>query len=172
MHGDFNDLDSVRDLIDADTCAVMVEPMQGEGGIIPADPEFLKGLRELCDANDALLIFDEVQTGVGRTGSLYAYMQYGVAPDILTTAKALGGGFPVGAMLTTDRVAPSLGLGTHGSTYGGNAWRPPWPWQQSSTSTPPRCWRACPSVMTCSASTSRPSIASTASSRKCVAWGC
>ncbi|MDR5859868.1 aspartate aminotransferase family protein [Halomonas eurihalina] len=121
VHGEYNDLDSVRELIDADTCAVMVEPMQGEGGIIPADPEFLKGLRELCDANDALLIFDEVQTGVGRTGSLYAYMQYGVTPDILTTAKALGGGFPVGAMLTTDRIAPSLTLGTHGSTYGGNA---------------------------------------------------
>ncbi|GED22249.1 aspartate aminotransferase family protein [Halomonas halmophila] len=120
-HGEFNDLDSVRHLIDDDTCAVMVEPMQGEGGIIPADPAFLEGLRELCDAHDALLIFDEVQTGVGRTGSLFAYMQYGVTPDILTSAKALGGGFPVGAMLTTDRIAPALTLGTHGSTYGGNA---------------------------------------------------
>ncbi|MDN3524724.1 aspartate aminotransferase family protein [Halomonas sabkhae] len=120
-HGEFNDLESVRHLIDDDTCAVMVEPMQGEGGIIPADPAFLEGLRELCDAHDALLIFDEVQTGVGRTGSLFAYMQYGVTPDILTSAKALGGGFPVGAMLTTDRIAPALTLGTHGSTYGGNA---------------------------------------------------
>ncbi|MCW4152816.1 aspartate aminotransferase family protein [Halomonas sp. 18H] len=120
-HGEFNNLDSVRHLIDDDTCAVMVEPMQGEGGIIPADPAFLEGLRELCDAHDALLIFDEVQTGVGRTGSLFAYMQYGVTPDILTSAKALGGGFPVGAMLTTDRIAPALTLGTHGSTYGGNA---------------------------------------------------
>ncbi|PMR74426.1 aspartate aminotransferase family protein [Billgrantia endophytica] len=121
VHGEFNDLASVRDLIDDDTCAVMVEPMQGEGGIVPATQEFLQGLRDLCDAHDALLIFDEVQTGVGRTGSLYAYMEYGVTPDILTSAKGLGGGFPVGAMLTTDRVAPAMAIGTHGSTYGGNA---------------------------------------------------
>ncbi|MGO2132964.1 MAG: aspartate aminotransferase family protein [Halomonas sp.] len=121
VHAEFNNLDSVRELMDANTCAVMVEPMQGEGGLIPATPEFLEGLRELCDANDALLIFDEVQTGVGRTGTFYAYMQYDVTPDILTTAKALGGGFPVGAMLTTDRIAPAMGIGTHGSTYGGNA---------------------------------------------------
>ncbi|SDK22001.1 aspartate aminotransferase family protein [Billgrantia gudaonensis] len=121
VHGEFNDLDSVRDLIDDDTCAVVVEPMQGEGGIVPATPEFLHGLRALCDAHDALLIFDEVQTGVGRTGTLFAHEQYGVTPDILTSAKALGGGFPVGAMLTTDRVAPAFGFGTHGSTYGGNA---------------------------------------------------
>lgn len=120
VHGEYNDLDSVRNLIDDDTCAVMVEPMQGEGGIIPATPEFLQGLRDLCDAFDALLIFDEVQTGAGRTGSLYAYQQYGVTPDILTSAKSLGGGFPVGAMLTTDRIAPALAIGTHGSTYGGN----------------------------------------------------
>lgn len=121
VHGEFNNLDSVRDLINDDTCAVMVEPMQGEGGIQPATQAFLQGLRDLCDAHDALLIFDEVQTGVGRTGSLYAYMEYGIEPDILTTAKALGGGFPIGAMLTTDRVAPALAIGTHGSTYGGNA---------------------------------------------------
>ncbi|MGM0986532.1 MAG: aspartate aminotransferase family protein [Pseudomonadota bacterium] len=120
VHGQYNDLDSVRNLIDDDTCAVMVEPMQGEGGIIPADPAFLQGLRDLCDAFDALLIFDEVQTGAGRTGSLYAYQQYGVTPDILTSAKSLGGGFPVGAMLTTDRVAKAFAIGTHGSTYGGN----------------------------------------------------
>lgn len=120
VHGEFNNLDSVRDLIDDDTCAVMVEPMQGEGGIIPATPEFLQGLRDLCDTFDALLIFDEVQTGAGRTGSLYAYQQFGVTPDILTSAKSLGGGFPVGAMLTTDRIAPAFAIGTHGSTYGGN----------------------------------------------------
>ncbi|MFY0989710.1 aspartate aminotransferase family protein [Halomonas sp. C05BenzN] len=120
VHGEYNNLDSVRDLIDDDTCAVMVEPMQGEGGIIPATPEFLQGLRDLCDAHDALLVFDEVQTGAGRTGSLYAYQQYGVTPDILTSAKSLGGGFPVGAMLTTDAVAEVFTLGTHGSTYGGN----------------------------------------------------
>lgn len=88
---------------------------------MPADPEFLKGLRDLCDENDALLVFDEVQTGVGRTGHLYAYEMYDVTPDILSSAKSLGGGFPVAAMLTTARIAASLGVGTHGSTYGGNA---------------------------------------------------
>ncbi|MBR9877925.1 MULTISPECIES: aspartate aminotransferase family protein [unclassified Halomonas] len=121
LHAEFNNLDSVRELVGDDTCAIMVEPMQGEGGIVPATPEFLQGLRDLCDEHDALLVFDEVQTGVGRSGSLYAYMDYGITPDILTSAKSLGGGFPVGAMLTTDRVAPVLVLGTHGSTYGGNA---------------------------------------------------
>lgn len=121
VHAEFNNLDSVRALINDDTCAIMVEPMQGEGGLKPATPEFLEGLRELCDTHNALLIFDEVQTGVGRTGSFYAYMDYGVTPDIMTSAKSLGGGFPVGAMLTTDRVAPAMAIGTHGSTYGGNA---------------------------------------------------
>lgn len=120
VHGEFNDLDSVRNLIDDDTCAVVVEPIQGEGGITPATRAFLQGLRDLCDTHDALLVYDEVQTGVGRTGSLYAYMEYGIEPDILTSAKGLGGGFPIGAMLTTDRVAPALAMGTHGSTYGGN----------------------------------------------------
>lgn len=121
VHAEFNNLDSVRALINDDTCAIMVEPMQGEGGLKPATPEFLEGLRELCDTHNALLIFDEVQTGVGRTGSFYAYMDYGVTPDVMTSAKSLGGGFPVGAMLTTDRVAPAMAIGTHGSTYGGNA---------------------------------------------------
>ncbi|GAB2720684.1 aspartate aminotransferase family protein [Halomonas garicola] len=120
LHADYNDLDSVRRLMGDDTCAIVVEPMQGEGGLIPADPDFLQGLRDLCDEHGALLVFDEVQTGVGRTGKLYAYQHYGVTPDILTSAKALGGGFPVGAMLATDEVAKSLVLGTHGSTYGGN----------------------------------------------------
>ncbi|MEA3252809.1 MAG: aspartate aminotransferase family protein [Pseudomonadota bacterium] len=121
VHGEFNDLDSVRELIDADTCAVIVEPLQGEGGIVPATQAFLEGLRALCDEHQALLIFDEVQSGMGRPGTLFAYMRYGVIPDILTSAKSLGGGFPVGAMLTTDRIAPVFKLGTHGSTYGGNA---------------------------------------------------
>ncbi|MBZ2168979.1 aspartate aminotransferase family protein [Marinobacter sp. F4216] len=122
VHADFNDLESVKQLISKDkTCAVIVEPIQGEGGVIPADPEFLKGLRELCDENDALLVFDEVQTGVGRTGHLFAYQMYDVVPDILSSAKSLGGGFPIAAMLTTAKVAASLGVGTHGSTYGGNA---------------------------------------------------
>ncbi|XKH01760.1 aspartate aminotransferase family protein [Marinobacter nauticus] len=121
-HATFNDLESVKALISKEkTCAVVVEPIQGEGGVLPADPEFLKGLRELCDEHDALLVFDEVQTGAGRTGYLYAYEMYGVTPDILTSAKGLGGGFPVAAMLTTEKVAASFTVGTHGSTYGGNA---------------------------------------------------
>jgi acetylornithine/N-succinyldiaminopimelate aminotransferase len=121
-HADFNDLESVKALISKEkTCAVVVEPIQGEGGVLPADAEFLKELRELCDEHDALLVFDEVQTGAGRTGHLYAYQMYGVTPDILTSAKGLGGGFPIAAMLTTAEVADSLSVGTHGSTYGGNA---------------------------------------------------
>lgn len=119
-HVDFNNLDAAKAVINEHTCAVIVEPIQGEGGVIPADLEFLQGLRELCDQFDALLIFDEVQTGVGRTGKLYSYMHYGVIPDVLTTAKALGGGFPVGAMLTTDKFATHFSVGTHGTTYGGN----------------------------------------------------
>ena len=119
-HAEFNNLESARELINDDTCAVIVEPMQGEGGVVPADAAFLKGLRELCDRHQALLIFDEVQTGVGRTGELYAYMHYGVEPDVLTTAKALGGGFPIGAMLTRDAFAAVMVVGTHGTTYGGN----------------------------------------------------
>ncbi|KQN51819.1 acetylornithine aminotransferase [Serratia sp. Leaf50] len=119
-HLPFNDLAAVADHISSRTCAVIVEPIQGEGGVVPADPEFLKGLRQLCTQYDAVLIFDEVQTGVGRTGELYAYQAYGVVPDILTTAKALGGGFPIGAMLTVDRLAEHFQPGTHGTTYGGN----------------------------------------------------
>ncbi|MDG0980559.1 MAG: aspartate aminotransferase family protein [Halieaceae bacterium] len=120
VHANFNDLSSVEALISGKTCAVLVEPIQGEGGVIPADPDFVAGLRALCDQHEALLIFDEVQTGVGRTGSLYAYMQYKVIPDILTTAKSLGGGFPIAAMLTKQSIAESFTVGTHGSTYGGN----------------------------------------------------
>ena len=119
-HVPFNDLAALKTAISDKTCAVVMEPIQGEGGVIPADPEFVKGVRELCDQHNALLVFDEIQTGVGRTGHLYAYMGMGVEPDILTSAKALGGGFPIGAMLTTNKVAPSFGFGTHGSTYGGN----------------------------------------------------
>jgi len=120
-HATYNDLASVEALISERTCAVVVEPIRGEGGVVPADPEFLKGLRQLCDQHQALLVFDEVQSGVGRTGSLYAYQHYGVTPDILTSAKGLGGGFPIGAMLTTAAIAATFGIGTHGSTYGGNA---------------------------------------------------
>ena len=120
LHAEFNNLDSVKALISDKTCAVVLEPIQGEGGIIPATAEFIRGVRELCDKHNALLVMDEVQTGVGRTGKLYAYMHYGVTPDILTTAKSLGGGFPIGAMLTTNDIASHLKVGTHGSTYGGN----------------------------------------------------
>lgn len=120
LHAEFNNLDSVKALISDKTCAVVLEPIQGEGGIIPATAEFIRGVRELCDKHNALLVMDEVQTGVGRTGKLYAYMHYGITPDILTTAKSLGGGFPIGAMLTTNDIASHLKVGTHGSTYGGN----------------------------------------------------
>ncbi len=120
FHVPYNDLEAARAVIGPRTCAVIVEPIQGEGGVVPADPAFLRGLRELCDAQDALLIFDEVQTGVGRTGALYAYMEYGVTPDLLTSAKALGGGFPIGALLATNRHAAALSVGSHGTTYGGN----------------------------------------------------
>lgn len=119
-HLPFNDLDAVKQTISDKTCAVIVEPIQGEGGVIPAQIEFLQGLRALCNQHQAVLIFDEVQTGVGRTGELYAYMQYGVEPDVLSTAKALGGGFPIGGILTTDHFANALSIGDHGTTYGGN----------------------------------------------------
>ncbi|EPO5276721.1 succinylornithine/acetylornithine transaminase [Citrobacter braakii] len=119
-HAVYNDLDSASQLIDDNTCAVIVEPVQGEGGVVPATNAFLQGVRELCDRHNALLIFDEVQTGVGRTGELYAYMHYGVTPDLLTTAKALGGGFPIGALLATEHCASVMTVGTHGTTYGGN----------------------------------------------------
>lgn len=120
VHAEYNNLESVKALISDKTCAVMMEPLQGEGGIVAPTDEFAKGVRELCDQHNALLIFDEVQTGVGRLGTLYAYEGLGVTPDILTTAKALGGGFPIGAMLTTTELAKHLKIGTHGSTYGGN----------------------------------------------------
>ncbi|PWL00501.1 succinylornithine aminotransferase [Pantoea allii] len=120
QHATFNDLASAAALINDSTCAVIVEPIQGEGGVVPAEPAFLRGLRELCDKHQALLIFDEVQSGVGRTGALYAYMHYGVTPDVLTSAKALGGGFPIGAMLTREDLAQVMGVGSHGTTYGGN----------------------------------------------------
>ncbi|MGC7559653.1 aspartate aminotransferase family protein [Pasteurella sp. PK-2025] len=120
VHVPFNDLAAVKAVIDENTCAVIVEPIQGESGILPASQSFLQGLREICDQYQALLIFDEVQTGVGRTGHFYAYMKYGVVPDILTSAKALGNGFPIGAMLTTNEIAKSFAPGVHGTTFGGN----------------------------------------------------
>lgn len=119
-HLPYNDLDALEAAMSEKTCAVVMEPIIAEGGIINATDEFVKGVRALCDKHNALLVFDEVQTGMGRTGELYAYMGMGVTPDILTSAKALGGGFPIGAMLTTTKIADSFGVGTHGSTYGGN----------------------------------------------------
>ncbi|MEE3663385.1 aspartate aminotransferase family protein [Brenneria sp. g21c3] len=120
VHVPFNDLAAVKAVMDDHTCAVILEPIQGEGGITPATPEFLQGVRELCDRYKALLVFDEVQCGMGRTGKLFTYMHYGVEPDILTTAKALGGGFPISAMLTTEEIASVMSVGVHGTTYGGN----------------------------------------------------
>ncbi len=120
FHAEYNNLDSLKALMSDKTCAVVMEPLQGEGGIISPTADFVKGVRDLCDQHSALLVFDEVQTGVGRLGHLYAYMDLGVTPDILTTAKALGGGFPIGAMITTTDIAKHLKIGTHGSTYGGN----------------------------------------------------
>lgn len=118
---DMNDLESVRGCITEKTCAVILETVQGEGGIYPAEKEFLEGIRALCDENDILLILDEIQCGMGRTGAMYAWQHYGVKPDIMTTAKALGCGIPVGAFLMTERVAASsLTSGDHGTTYGGN----------------------------------------------------
>ena len=119
-HIAYNDIEAARAAVGDDVCAVIVEPVQGEGGVVPGNPEFLKELRALCDKTGALLIFDEVQCGMGRTGALFAYMGYGVTPDILTAAKALGNGYPIGAMLTTHELAQTLSVGTHGTTYGGN----------------------------------------------------
>ncbi|MBQ8706922.1 MAG: acetylornithine/succinyldiaminopimelate transaminase [Succinivibrionaceae bacterium] len=120
-HIPFNDPKALEEAISEKTCAVVMEPIQGEGGIIPADPDFMKLVRQLCDKNHALLIYDEVQTGCSRTGDFFAYMHTGVAPDILTTAKGLGGGFPIGAVLATDEVAAVFTPGVHGTTFGGNA---------------------------------------------------
>ncbi|TRO17359.1 aspartate aminotransferase family protein [Ectopseudomonas mendocina] len=119
-HVPYNDLEALKAAISDKTCAVVLEPIQGEGGVLPADKAYLEGARELCNAHNALLVFDEVQSGMGRTGELFAYMNYGVVPDILSSAKSLGGGFPIAAMLTTTDLAKHFSPGTHGTTYGGN----------------------------------------------------
>ena len=116
----FNDLASVEALIGAQTAAILVEPIQGEGGVNSATPEFLKGLRALCDKHGLLLFFDEVQCGMGRMGTLFGYEQYGVLPDIMSVAKGIGGGFPLSACFATDKVAACMTTGSHGSTYGSN----------------------------------------------------
>lgn len=119
-HVPFNDVDALAAAISDKTCAVIIEPIQGESGILPATQEYLEAARRLCDEHHALLILDEVQTGMGHTGKLFAYQHYGVTPDIISLAKALGSGFPIGAIITTDQIAPTFGPGTHGSTFGGN----------------------------------------------------
>ncbi len=116
----FGDLDAVKAAISPHTAAIMIEPIQGEGGIRPCAPAFLKGLRELCNTHGLLLILDEVQTGVGRSGYLFAHELYGITPDIMSVAKGIGGGFPLGAVLATEEAARGMVAGTHGSTYGGN----------------------------------------------------
>ncbi len=115
-----NDLDALEKAINGNTCAVMIEPIQGESGVNLTTKEYLQGVRKLCDEKGILLIFDEVQSGLGRTGKLFAYEQFGVEPDIFTLAKALGGGFPIGALLAKDHVASAFEPGDHGSTFGGN----------------------------------------------------
>src|SRR5688572_15201198 len=117
---EFNDLDAALGAIDDHTAGFLLEPIQGEGGIRPATHDFLKGLRAACDERDLCLVFDEVQCGVARTGALYAYELYGIAPDIMATAKGIGGGFPMGACLATEKAAAGMVIGTHGSTFGGN----------------------------------------------------
>ncbi len=117
---DFDDLEGAKAAIGPNTAGFLVEPVQGEGGIRAGSPEFIKGLRALADEHDLMLAFDEVQCGVARTGTLYAYEQYGVQPDIMATAKGIGGGFPLGACLATEKAARGMVAGTHGSTYGGN----------------------------------------------------
>jgi acetylornithine/N-succinyldiaminopimelate aminotransferase len=117
---EFNDLEAALAAIDENTAGFLLEPIQGEGGIRPATQDFISGLRAACDEHDLMLVFDEVQCGVARTGSLYAYEHYGVQPDILATAKGIGGGFPMGACLATEKAAAGMVIGTHGSTFGGN----------------------------------------------------
>ncbi len=120
-YAELNNIESVEGLINKNTCAIMLEPVQGEGGVYPADKDFLINLRKMCIEKNLLLILDEIQTGFGRTGDMFAYKNAGIYPDILVVAKSLGGGMPIGAIITVDKIAESFGPGTHGSTFGGNA---------------------------------------------------
>jgi acetylornithine/N-succinyldiaminopimelate aminotransferase len=120
VFAEFNDLDSVKELVNDKTCAVILEPVQGEGGLYPATKEFLEGVRKLCDEKKIILILDEIQCGMGRTGQMFAHQHYGIKPDIITCAKALGCGVPVGAFAATEEVASAFEPGDHGTTYGGN----------------------------------------------------
>jgi acetylornithine aminotransferase/acetylornithine/N-succinyldiaminopimelate aminotransferase len=119
-HAPFGNLNVLEAMITDQTCAILCEPLQGEGGVRPLEVEYLQAVAKLCRKHDLLLIFDEIQTGMGRTGTLFAYEQLGIVPDIMTVAKALGNGMPIGAMLTRKEIAASLVPGTHGSTFGGN----------------------------------------------------
>ena len=116
-----NDISSVSKLINENTCAILLEPVQGEGGVYPADKKFMEWLRNICNEKNILLILDEIQTGFGRTGKMFAYKNYNIYPDILVVAKSLGGGMPIGAIISTEKISDSFGPGTHGSTFGGNA---------------------------------------------------
>lgn len=120
VYAEWNNADSLNDVLSARTCAVMMELVQGEGGVNPANPSFVKQVAQFCKQHDLLLIIDEIQTGMGRTGSLFAYQQYGIKPDIITLAKGLGSGFPIGAMLGTKPLIEAFSAGSHGSTFGGN----------------------------------------------------
>jgi len=120
-YGELNNIASVMELVNEKTCAVMLEPVQGESGVYPADKEFMQELKDLCSQKDILLILDEVQTGFGRTGKMFAFQNYGITPDILVLAKSLGGGMPIGAIVSTDKVSGVFSPGMHGSTFGGNA---------------------------------------------------
>lgn len=120
VYAEYNNLDSVRELIGERTCAIMLEMVQGEGGVLPADPGFISGIAELCEQHDLLMIVDEIQTGLGRTGKMFAYEHYGIEPDIISLAKGLGSGFPVGAILGKAKLIPAYTAGAHGSTFGGN----------------------------------------------------
>lgn len=116
----FNDTENIKNTINENTCAVILEPIQGEGGLISADRQYLKNVRQLCDKFDALLIFDEVQCGIGRTGSIFAYKKFGTIPDVVCMAKGLGGGFPIGAIIATKKAGNAFEMGDHGTTFGGN----------------------------------------------------
>jgi len=120
-YASLNDIGSVNKLINKNTCAIMLEPIQGEGGVHPTDKKFMEDLRNICNEKNIILILDEIQTGFGRTGNMFAYKNYNIYPDILVVAKSLGGGMPIGAIISTEKISASFGPGTHGSTFGGNA---------------------------------------------------
>jgi acetylornithine/N-succinyldiaminopimelate aminotransferase len=120
-YAELNNIETVENLINENTCAIMIEPVQGEGGVYPSDKEFIMNLRKICFERNLLLILDEIQTGIGRTGEIFAYKNFGIKPDILVLAKSLGGGMPIGAIITTEDIARSFSPGSHGSTFGGNA---------------------------------------------------